>query len=420
MRGPVPVVPAGRRLQSSVIIPRTGASAEAVVSAQFRHLISDAVAASPTIRGGQTAADAALAAFDVDGYASTRNEVLPMTARGASGLSPYIRHSLLPLSRVWTAVAGGPARDSAKFRDELLWQEYARHVYARIGMDLHRNLRFEAPREGGFSPRAWDRQMACVDYVVDGLETDGWLVNQTRMWLASQYTVRSGAGWYAGQEEFHRHLLDGSRAANLLGWQWTVGAGTGKPYGFARGQVENRAPQLCRSCTLNRRCPIQNYPADTDPHPVASANPKLRWDDTPAATRGPASAIERRPPDSVLLTIESLGDADPALQAHPQLPVHFVFDEPALAKLQLSSKRLIFYVETLQDLAERREVVMHLGDPRIIAASLNPAITYAPVPSFAKYLPTVAVLHPWPWLALPHAESAASFTAWRKAARVSV
>jgi hypothetical protein len=40
--------------------------------------------------------------------------------------------------------------------------------------------------------------------------------------------------------------LDGSRAANLLGWQWTVGAGTGKPCGFARWQVEKRAPQLCQ------------------------------------------------------------------------------------------------------------------------------------------------------------------------------
>ncbi|MBC7517730.1 MAG: deoxyribodipyrimidine photolyase [Microbacteriaceae bacterium] len=401
-----------------MIISLASQTAESVVARHFGHLSSDAVAASRTIRGGQIAANAALAAFDVTGYAASRNEVLPVTARGASGLSPYIRHSLLPLARVWEAVDGGPARDTAKFRDELLWQEYARHVYARVGMDLHHNLRFEAREEGEFSPRPWNRQMACVDYVVTGLETDGWLVNQTRMWLASQYTVRGGAGWYAGQEEFHRHLLDGSRAANLLGWQWTVGAGTGKPYGFARGQVENRAPQLCRSCPLSRRCPIQNYPADTDPHPVVAVNPKLRCDDTPGATRGPASTIERRAPDAVLLTIESLGDADPALRAHPELPVHFVFDEPALAKLQLSSKRLIFYVETLQDLAERRDVTAHLGDPRVIAAPLNPAITYAPVPSFGKYLPAVAVLHPWPWLVIPHGESAASFTAWRKAARI--
>ena len=97
--------------------------------------------------------------------------------------------------------------------------------------------------QGEFAPAALPRAMSCIYWALSSLETDGRLVNHTRMWLASQYSVRSGAGWAAGQEYFHRHLLDGSRAANLLGWQWTVGAETGKPYGFARWQVEKRAPQ---------------------------------------------------------------------------------------------------------------------------------------------------------------------------------
>ena len=54
----------------------------------------------------------------------------------------------------------------------------------------------------------------------------------------------------------YRELIDGSRAANLLGWQWTVGAGTGKPYGFARWQVEKRAPGLCKGCALVNLIPI--------------------------------------------------------------------------------------------------------------------------------------------------------------------
>ncbi|MEM1249476.1 MAG: deoxyribodipyrimidine photolyase, partial [Acidobacteriota bacterium] len=53
------------------------------------------------------AADAALAAFDVRGYAARRNEVLPRSRRGASALSPYIRHGLLTLPRAWDAVEGG-------------------------------------------------------------------------------------------------------------------------------------------------------------------------------------------------------------------------------------------------------------------------------------------------------------------------
>ena len=34
--------------------------------------------------------------------------------------------------------------------------------------------------------------MACVDACLTELHTDGWLVNQTRMWLSSQWTVRAG------------------------------------------------------------------------------------------------------------------------------------------------------------------------------------------------------------------------------------
>jgi len=54
-----------------------------------------------SIKGGQSAADEALHALDISGYAKNRSEVLPINSRGASVLSPYIRHNLLPLQRVW-------------------------------------------------------------------------------------------------------------------------------------------------------------------------------------------------------------------------------------------------------------------------------------------------------------------------------
>jgi deoxyribodipyrimidine photo-lyase len=134
-----------------------------------------------------------------------------------------------------------------------------------------------------------------------------------------------------------------------------------------------------------------------------------------SATRGPAGVVRRRAPRSVLLTVDSLGDADPALRAHPDLPAVFVFDEPALARLRLSSKRLIFTVETFQDLARRREVIVYRGDPRVIVPGLDAAATSAPVPSYARYAEGAAELHPWPWLVEPHSGSAASFSAWRRA-----
>ena len=361
-----------------------------------------------SIHGGQTAANQALHDLDIRGYAAQRSEVLPRSKRGATVLSPYIRHNLITLKQVWQEVEAAPYKDREKFQDELLWQEYARHLYARIGTEFFENLRFEqvwdAPGDG------WNRDMRCIDEVVSELEQDGWLVNQTRMWLASHWTVRNGRGWLHGQERMHRELIDGSRAANLLGWQWTVGSG-GKPYGFARWQVEKRAPGLCLKCPLNKSCPIQEFPADK-PLLQLESRPRLDSDPDLARTTGPVSVIQNAKPDAVLLTIDSMGDADPALAANPDLPVVFVFNRDALAKLQLSSKRIYFYLETLQDLASRRNVSVYLGSPYEYAKEHRVAVTYAPVPSFAKF-EDLAEVHPYPWLKKPHAMSVRSFSSWR-------
>jgi deoxyribodipyrimidine photo-lyase len=383
------------------------ADLENIVATNFQSLHSGGGRSS--IAGGQTAANAALDQLNITGYAKDRSEVLPYEARGASQLSPYIRHNLLPLQQVWDHVAKAPFADREKYRDELLWQEYARHLYARIGTRLFDNLRFEQvwdePGNG------WPEGMTCVDFATDELEQDGWLVNQSRMWLASHWTVRNQFGWLHGQEQMYRHLLDGSRAANLLGWQWTVGTGTGKPYGFARWQVQKRAPQLCGRCPLKSKCPIQDFPdeAALDEAPFESL---LVSDPDIAATTGPLIVEENRAASTVLLTIDSLGDADPALVANPQLPVVFVFNEQALAKLQLSSKRIYFYLETLQDLAQRRDLTVYLGDPYQFARESDVTVSYAPVPSFAKF-ENLAQVHPFLWLRTPHTQSVRSFTAWR-------
>lgn len=362
-----------------------------------------------SIVGGQSAANIALANLDISGYAQKRSEVLPVDRRGATRLSPYIRHNILTLEQVYQSVRSAPFKDREKFRDELFWQEYARHLYARIGVRLFENLRFEvnadAPGDG------WNREMLCIDQVVTELETDGWLVNQTRMWLASHWTVRNQTGWKSGQERMHRHLLDGSRAANLLGWQWTVGSGTGKPYGFAKWQVDKRAPGLCTNCSLKSNCPIQEFPEEVSPEQLMRDEIFDRDPDV-ASTTGPRSVVINRQPELVLLTIDSLGDADAALAAHPQLPAVFVFNGPALKKLQLSSQRLGFYLQTLQDLGTRRQVSAYLGDPYQYARDHSVAVTYAPVPSFKNFA-NLAEIHPYPWLRLPHSGSVRSFSSWR-------
>ena len=114
-----------------------------------------------------------------------------------------------------------------------------------------------------------------------------------------------------------------------------------------------------------------------------------------------------------MLTIDSLGNNDPAMVANPDLPVVFVFNEEALRKLQLSSRRIGFYLETLQDLAQRRNLQVYLGDPYQFAKDNSVAVTFAPVPSFKKFT-NLAEIHPYPWLQKPHSGSVKSFSAWRK------
>ena len=379
-----------------------------LIAKHFSGMYSGEIGVS-SIEGGQTAANKALASLDIAGYANKRSEVLPKNRRGATVLSPYIRHNLLTLGEVFSAVKNAPYKDREKFRDELFWQEYARHLYARVGTRLFKNLRFEANAVS--SGDGWNRDMLCINEVVSELETDGWLVNQTRMWLASHWTVRNNVGWLAGQERMFRELLDGSRAANLLGWQWTVGAGTGKPYGFAKWQVDKRAPGLCTKCSLKSDCPIQEFPEEAALRQL-DRDSILDHDADVERTTGPLKPERNREAKYVQLTIDSLGDNDPALKANPHLPTVFVFNESALTKLQLSSRRIAFYIQTLQDLNSRRPVQVLMGDPYEFARENAVAVTYAPVPSFNKFV-NLAEVHPYPWLRQPHAGSVRSFTSWR-------
>lgn len=383
--------------------PPSGPDAVSWVAEHLGHLTCDEPHAS-AVRGGQVAADAALAGLDLTGYARRRSQVLPESARGASRMSPYLRYGLVTLPQVWQAAGSAPPADRSKYRDELLWQEYARHLYARIGSDLWRSLRTEPQVTSTQDP--WRRDMACMDLVVGDLETDGWLVNQTRMWLASQWTVRGGRDWREGEDRMFRHLLDGSRAANRLGWQWTTGAGSGKPYGFSRWQVEKRAPGLCLSCPLQRGCPIQDWP-DSTPAPQVTPPEGVTAGTTDG---GPVTAVVTGAPELVWLTAESLGAQDPALATHPDLPVVFVFDEPLLSRLRLSGKRLVFLAETLAEL----DVDVWLGDPVVELAGRRLAVTYAPVPGFRARSAAldVVALHPWPWLRPPGSGSLRSWSAW--------
>ena len=200
-------------------------------------------------------ADAALAAYDVAGMPPSATRLASRVASWRVGAVAVHPPRAAAAADGVGAVAGGPPRDVEKFRDELLWQEFARHWYARLGV---RHAPRRPPRTRRWCRHrrrstGWDRSMACMASTVGELERDGWLVNQTRMWLASDWSVRNGHRWQDGEDRFFTHLLDGSRAANRLGWQWTTGVGSSKHYGFSRWQVEKRAPASVSRLRTPRR-----------------------------------------------------------------------------------------------------------------------------------------------------------------------
>ena len=153
-------------------LPSASRSAvEKFTEQHFSHLTDPPFVGSPSIRGGQIAASSRLAALNLSGYASKRNEVLPISSRGASQLSPYIRHGLLQLSEVWNHAETGSSKDKKKFRDELLWQEYARHWYAALGEKTRAPLK-KKPLEVQ-TGNGWDRALPCINLAVEELETHG-------------------------------------------------------------------------------------------------------------------------------------------------------------------------------------------------------------------------------------------------------
>lgn len=387
------------------------------VQQHLGHLVCDPGAeAHPARRGGQRAADAALASLDITGYAKRRSQVHPARSRGATALSPYIRYGLITIAEATAAVADAPGADRHKFVDELWWQEYTRHLYARVGTRNKAPLRRTPAVAGTAWPEPFrdDLQlgdMACMQAVRHELEDTGWLVNQTRMWVASHWSVRAGHDWGEGEEWMFRHLLDGSRAANRYGWQWSVGAMTSEAYGFSRWQVNKRAASWCTSCPRANDCPIQDWPTAT---PGAAIDDSLLRSGPDLA--GPADAIVDGEPELVWITAESLGDRDPALTAWPDTPAVFVFDEPLLRQLQLSAKRLVFIAETLAELGEQREVRILLGDPVTELAGTALASTFAPVPGYQQRAARVRLVavHPYRWARRPNGGDVRSHSAWIK------
>ena len=389
-------------------------SNKSIIDKHFKHLVCDEYTES-IFTGGQSIADEHLANIDIKGYSKKRNNVYPESKRGSSYLSPYIRHGLLGLREVWNAVDDFPYEDRTKFRDELLWQEFSRHLYAIMGKKMQKMLNYSMENN---NKQVNSDEMNCIQTIEKELVKTGYLVNQTRMWLSSHRSFRSERGWRLYEDYMFKHLVDGSRFANRLGWQWVMGGQTGKLYGFAQSQVKNRAPKLCQECSLQYNCPIQTWPDETKYLPVSQ---KLDFDISEKF--GPSNIVDSgEEPEVVWLTGESLGDDDPALKNNPDLPVIFVFDEILLNKLKLSSKRIIFLLDTLREISHKKNLSVFIEDPKFILKGYKFAVTHACVPKYREITTLIkpATEFPTRRLAGPISFYPKSYSSWKKKIQLTV
>ena len=385
-----------------------------IIDKYFNNLTCDEYTES-IFRGGQSQADERLANIDIKGYSKRRNNVYPATTRGSSFLSPYIRHGLLNLCEVWKAVDSFQFEDRTKFRDELLWQEFSRHLYAIMGQNNKKMWNYSV--ENTNKP-VNTSEMNCIQTIKNELVETGYMVNQTRMWFSSHHSFRAEENWNKYEDFMFKHLVDGSRFANRLGWQWVMGGQTGKLYGFAQSQVKNRAPKLCQQCNLQYKCPIQTWPDESKYEPI---DQEIDYDIK--SKFGPTETINsHEKPSVVWLTGESMGDDDPALKAHPELPVIFIFDNVLLNKIQISTKRIIFLLETLKELALKRKVLVFIGDPKLILNDYNYAVTFACVPKYKEItmINKPVAEYPTVRLADPISFYPRSYTSWKKKITLTV
>ncbi len=371
----------------------------------------------PFLSGGQSNADNALNQLNINKYATKRNNVYPANSRGSSYLSPYIRHGLLSLSEVWKAVEKFEYKDRAKFQDELLWQEFSRHLYAIVGKKSREFLNYKIEKPNS-NPDNY-KNMNCITAIEEELEKTGYMVNQTRMWFASHNSLRVGNDWNKYEDYMFQHLIDGSRFANRLGWHWVMGSQTGKPYGFSKFQVEKRAPQLCNICELKHNCPIQEWPQT-----IISEKINTEFKIEEQKVFGPKEIKENNstPPSFVWITGESIGDSDPAMSYYHELPVIFIFDKELLRKLQLSTKRINFLIDSLKEINSKRELQVYMTNPEDYLQNKNFASTFAAVPKYKKItkhnIPSVEF--PTQRLAEPINFYPTSFSSWRKKIKLSI
>ena len=171
-------------------------------------------------------------------YANSRD--IPADSAGTSQLSALQAAGKLSMKLCWQEAQRvlmtdpGSAESAGRWRDELLWREFYRHLLV-LYPQLCRYQPFKtqtqalAWRDDPEGLSRWQQGKTgfpLVDAAMRQLLETGWMHNRLRMLTAVFLSKYLLIDWRQGERWFMQHLVDGDLASNNGGWQWAASTGT--------------------------------------------------------------------------------------------------------------------------------------------------------------------------------------------------
>lgn len=159
---------------------------------------------------------------------------------GTSQLSPHLRCGTIGIRTILAELekrkAGANAAEAKNcdiFLSELIWREFYTQILANFPHVSKGAFRPEYDRlkwsDNETHYQAWCAGMTgfpIVDAAMRCLNSTGNMHNRLRMITAMFLTKDLLINWQRGERYFMQQLVDGDKAANNGGWQWSAGTGT--------------------------------------------------------------------------------------------------------------------------------------------------------------------------------------------------
>ena len=336
---------------------------DALAARQFAGLYLGEPRRGP-VPGGRTVALQKLRDYDAARYGKSRNFLDAPVSR----LSMYLRHGMLNTLEVRDHLRDRCAADPGaveEFLRQLSWRDFfekALDYYGAAFQDDVEPAKHHVPRREPLPAdiEAGQTGLPCMDGILSDLFDGGYLHNHERLWFAAYVCHFRGVKWWEGARLFRQHLYDGDWASNTASWQWVESTFANKPYFMNQENIARYSDnRWCATCRV--QCPFRAPYDQLEQRLFRGAQAPLAANTggnvprpAPLPVSGdavPDPPAESRHADSVVWVHDAtMAPTDPALQAHPDAAVVFVFDQDWMRDEPFNFRRISFLLDGVADL----------------------------------------------------------------------